>query len=167
MVMSSKSVWWLRNKWAASGTSWKNHEVTCAPSEDLDQPGHCSYTMMDNNSKKIVSLLTLDKRRTARKSGNLKKLGFQNTLTELRRKGCAISEVVADVHMQISSIMSEACISYKPFLKTFAVNISHSIHKWLSDVIQPCIFIVCLWLLKLCEIQWLWNAQSIFKYTYS
>ena len=77
----------------------------------MDSPGHnaqyCSYTMMDNNSKKIVSLLTLDKRQTAGKSGNLEKLGFQKTLGELRQKGCTISEVVTDAHMQISSIMSK------------------------------------------------------------
>ena len=105
---------------------------------------------MDNNSKKIASLLTLDKRQTARKSGNREKLGFQNTLTELERKGYAISEVVTDAHMQISSIMSKACISYKPFLKTFAVNISHS-------------FVYLLFvsgLLKLCKIQWLWMLRA-------
>ena len=116
----------------------------------MDSPGHCaqycSYTMMDNNSKKIVSLLTLDKRQTARKSGNLEKLGFQNTLTELGRKGCAISEVVTDAHMQISSIMSKACISYKPFLKTFAVNI-HTAYTFATQMIvlsYSALYIYCL-----------------------
>ena len=76
----------------------------------MDSPGHCAqnclYTMMDDITKHIVSLLTLDKHQTDGKSFNLEKLGFQNTITDLRRKGCVIAEVVLDVHMQISSIMS-------------------------------------------------------------
>ena len=83
----------------------------------MDSPGHCaqycSYTMMDDNTKQIVSLLTLDKRQTDRKSCNLEKLGFQNTITDLRRNGCAIAEVVTDAHMQISSIMSMYFIKVK------------------------------------------------------
>ena len=68
---------------------------------------------MDGSTKHIVSLLTLDKRKTDRKSCNLEKLGFQNTITDLRRKNCAIAEVVTDAHMQISSIMSMYSIKVK------------------------------------------------------
>lgn len=77
----------------------------------MDSPGHCaqycSYTMMDNATKKLVSLLTLDKRQSPGKSGNLEKLGFQKSMDELQQKGCTVSEVVTDAHMQISSIMSK------------------------------------------------------------
>lgn len=76
----------------------------------MDSPGHsaqyCSYTMMHNDSKRIVSLITLDKRQTQGKSSNLEKLGFQKSMEELAQKGCSVTEVVTDAHMQISSIMS-------------------------------------------------------------
>lgn len=77
----------------------------------MDSPGHCaqycSYTMMDNASKKIVSIITLDKRQAAGKSGNLEKAGFLQTMNLLSEREVTIAEVVTDAHMQISSVMSK------------------------------------------------------------
>ena len=46
----------------------------------LESPGHsaqyCIYTAMDNVPKKIIYVVTLDKRETERKSIRLKKEGF-------------------------------------------------------------------------------------------
>lgn len=46
----------------------------------MDSPGHCAqyctYTVMDNKTKKIISVKTLDKRETEKKSVNLEKAGF-------------------------------------------------------------------------------------------
>ena len=77
----------------------------------MDSPGHCaqycSYTMLDNATKKIISIITLDKRQADRKSGNLEKLGFLETMTLLGEKEVAVGEVVTDAHMQITAVTSK------------------------------------------------------------
>ena len=56
----------------------------------MDSPGHCAqyctYTFMENDTKKIVSIITLDKREAGGKSGNLEKLGFIKSMTILGEK---------------------------------------------------------------------------------
>lgn len=80
----------------------------------MDSPGYsaqyCSYTMMDNTSKKIVSLETMDKRHVERKSSNMEKACFIKTVQALTEKEISISEIVTDSHMQISALMSECII---------------------------------------------------------
>lgn len=51
----------------------------------MDSPGYCaqycSYTVMENETKKIISITTLDKRETDRKSGNMEIRGFERCLS--------------------------------------------------------------------------------------
>lgn len=57
----------------------------------MDSPGHCAqfctYTLMENGSKKILSVDTLDKRETERKSGNMEKAGFIRGIQEVQDSG--------------------------------------------------------------------------------
>ncbi|XP_070532827.1 uncharacterized protein [Ptychodera flava] len=75
----------------------------------MDSPGfcaqYCSYTMMENESKDILSLVTMDKRQTDRKSTNLEKACFQVSLSQLQDKEVEITEVVTDCHLQIGALM--------------------------------------------------------------
>lgn len=77
----------------------------------MDSPGHCAqyctYTVMDNKTKKIISVKTLDKRETEKKSVNLEKAGFLRCLQEIQDKGLTVSEVVTDAHLQIGALMSK------------------------------------------------------------
>jgi len=77
----------------------------------MDSPGfsaqYCSYVSMDNDSKKIVSILTLDKRETEKKSPCLEKEGFVRSLSMLQEKGLNVVEVVTDAHMSIAALMSK------------------------------------------------------------
>ena len=77
----------------------------------MDSPGHCaqycSYTMMENTTKEIVSIITMDKRHTAGKSTNLEKACFTKSMTVLTQKRVGVSEVVTDSHMQITALMSK------------------------------------------------------------
>ena len=54
----------------------------------MDSPEHCApyctYTRMEKDSTKIVALETLGKRETGRKSTNMKKLGFQRSLDDVK-----------------------------------------------------------------------------------
>ena len=79
--------------------------------ERNDSPGHsaqyCSYTLMENETKKILTVHTIDKRMTDRKSTNMEKAGFQTALNELLEKDINVKEVVTDAHLGIGSVMSE------------------------------------------------------------
>ena len=72
----------------------------------MDSPGqcaqYCTYTVMENPTKKILSCITLDKRAAGWKSRNQEKLSFMKSMTALRDKNVDIVEVVTDAHMQIS-----------------------------------------------------------------
>lgn len=63
--------------------------------------------MMDNESKKILSLITMDKRQTEKKSSNMEKACLVRAMEELAENGVVVSEVVTDAHLQIGAVMSE------------------------------------------------------------
>lgn len=79
----------------------------------MDSPGHtaqyCSYTFMENNTKTILCIITMDKRATDRKSTNLEKACFVKALKFLLDKRMKIVEVVTDAHVQVAALMSKYC----------------------------------------------------------
>lgn len=76
-----------------------------------DSPGHraqyCTYTMMDDQSKKIISLITMDKRETGKKSCKIEKACFMKSMNDLLENHINIEEVVTDAHIQIGAVMSK------------------------------------------------------------
>lgn len=78
----------------------------------MNNPGHCaqycSYTFMVNVSKKIVCIITMDKRVTEKKSTLLEKACFLNGLQFLREKRINVVEVITDAHTQIAYLMSKS-----------------------------------------------------------
>ena len=76
----------------------------------MDSPGHsaqyCTYSLMETNSNSVLSIQTVDKRETNKKSPLMEKAGFLKALNELRDKNVNVTEVVTDQHVQISSLMS-------------------------------------------------------------
>jgi hypothetical protein len=57
------------------------------------------------NSSKILSVKTLNKRETERKSGNLEMAGFIRGMQEVQDSGLQIAEVVTVLHIQIGALM--------------------------------------------------------------
>ncbi|XP_056021023.1 uncharacterized protein LOC125667202 isoform X2 [Ostrea edulis] len=90
---------------------FKDKEVVVLGDGRNDSPGHCaqycSYTLMDNETKKILTIETLDKRMTDRKSVNMEKAGFQIALNDLLEKDIKVVEVVTDAHLGIGSVMKK------------------------------------------------------------
>lgn len=70
----------------------------------MDSPGqseqYCTYIFMENETHKILCLVTMDKRMTGRKSAILEKAYFQKGLQCLFEKGIHVVEVVTDAHVQ-------------------------------------------------------------------
>jgi hypothetical protein len=77
----------------------------------MDSPGHsaqyCSYTFMEFYSKRILFIVTLDKRNTDRKSTNLEKACFERGMQFFRERGVRVVEVITDAHNQIAALMSK------------------------------------------------------------
>lgn len=71
---------------------------------------------MDNVSKKIVSLVTMDKRETGKKSTNMEKACFLKAMEDLEENGVHVSEVVTDAHLQIGAVMSKYLVLYYSIL---------------------------------------------------
>lgn len=76
----------------------------------MDSPGfcaqYCTYTAMENATKKIVNVVIMDKRETSRKSVNLEKEAFMKTLETLMQD-LNVIKFCADAHSQISSLFSK------------------------------------------------------------
>lgn len=102
-------------EWSISGyyircccIKWKdqidNNLFTSEGDGRMDSPGHCaqfcSYTFMEYETKKILSIVTMDKRMTDKKSTVLEKACFLKGLRELLAKNLKVVEVVTDAHPQ-------------------------------------------------------------------
>ncbi|XP_052224091.1 uncharacterized protein LOC127839744 [Dreissena polymorpha] len=92
-------------------SSFEGHKLIVMGDGRNDSPGHsaqyCSYTMMEYDSKKFLTLRTLDKRSTDRKSTNMEKVGLEQAIQELTDNNIAVEEVVTDAHLGIGSIMKK------------------------------------------------------------
>ena len=77
----------------------------------MNSPGHsaqyCSHTLMEMGTKKILCIVTMDKRVTDRKNTNLEKVCFEKGMQTLKDNGLKIVEVVTDAHLQIGALMSK------------------------------------------------------------
>lgn len=102
---------------------FQDKEIVILGDGRMDSPGHCaqfcSYTFMEYETKKILSIVTMDKRMTDKKSTVLEKACFLKGLRELLAKNLKVVEVVTDAHPQIESLMK----------KDFS-NIKHSFDIW-------------------------------------
>jgi hypothetical protein len=76
----------------------------------MDSPGHCAqyctYTVMDNNTKQILSVVTVDKRETGKSSVRMEKEAFVRTLHHLDTENVKVGEVVTDAHTSIAAYLS-------------------------------------------------------------
>ena len=77
-----------------------------------DSPGHsaqfCTYTLMENVTKKIMILRTMDKRETDRKSAAMEKVALKACLEELLDRDVEVKELVTDGHLGIAAMMSKS-----------------------------------------------------------
>lgn len=87
--------------------------MSCTADGRMDSPGYCaqycSYTTMENDSKEIISVVTIDKRQTGRNSVIMEREAFVTTMDKLLRE-LKISEICTDAHAQIASTMSKLIV---------------------------------------------------------
>ena len=102
----------------------------------MDSPGfcaqYCTYTAMDNDSKKKMSIVNLDKRETNRNSVAMEKEGFIRTIDALR-KDVEVQEVCTDRHLGIKALFSKLkCYTPIPFSESCWLHIRHSVFSVLD-----------------------------------
>lgn len=77
----------------------------------MDSPGfcaqYCTYTVMENDTKEIVSVVNVDKRETNRTSVIMEKEGFIRSFESLCQE-VKLAEVCTDAHTQISALFSKS-----------------------------------------------------------
>lgn len=77
----------------------------------MDSPGcsakYCTYTVMNQDDKKMLAMEIIDKRECQLKSGLMEAEGFRRSIASLQEDGVILQEIVTDAHPQIASIMSK------------------------------------------------------------
>ncbi|XDV33212.1 hypothetical protein PO909_003727 [Leuciscus waleckii] len=110
-----KNVWEEKRSAAIQRAKSKDGIVVLADGR-MDSPGYCtqycSYTAMENDSKEIISVVTIDKRQTARNSVIMEKEAFVTTMDKLLGE-VKIAEICTDAHTQIASVMNKTTGRYK------------------------------------------------------
>nr|XP_055044376.1 uncharacterized protein LOC129430825 [Misgurnus anguillicaudatus] len=102
-------------------------EVVVLGDGRMDSPGHCAqyctYTTIEQESRDIVHIVSVDKRETNRNSVILEKECFIRTMDALLPE-IHVTEVVTDAHPQISALLNPERGKYK------AWSIKHSLDIW-------------------------------------
>lgn len=118
---------WEDNRCAAIQRLKSKDGVVVLADGRMDSPGYCahfcSYTAMENDSKEIISVVTIDKRQTSRNSVIMEKEAFVTTMDKLLSE-VRISEICTDAHAQIASIMNQTTGRYKD------TGVQHSWDIW-------------------------------------
>ncbi|KAK7156999.1 hypothetical protein R3I94_006910 [Phoxinus phoxinus] len=87
----------------------KDHVVVLGDGR-MDSPGHCAqyctYTTIEQDSRDIVHIVSVDKRETNRNSVIMEKECFVRTMDALLTE-IKIKEVVTDAHSQITALLSK------------------------------------------------------------
>lgn len=77
----------------------------------MDSPGYsakyCTYTVMNQDDKKILAMESIDKRECQLKSGLMEAEGFRRSIASFQKDGVILQEIITDAHPQITSIMSK------------------------------------------------------------
>uniref|UniRef100_A0AAV2J8S4 Uncharacterized protein n=1 Tax=Knipowitschia caucasica TaxID=637954 RepID=A0AAV2J8S4_KNICA len=116
--------------------SLKDERVVALGDARMDSPGfsaqYCTYTVMDNGSKKIMNIANKDKREAQGHSTIMEKLAFIDSLDKLRNE-VNISEICTDAHTQISAlfrtgIYKDSGVEYSFDMWHGAKNLGKRIH---------------------------------------
>uniref|UniRef100_A0A1A7X744 Si:dkeyp-30e7.2 n=1 Tax=Iconisemion striatum TaxID=60296 RepID=A0A1A7X744_9TELE len=91
----------------------------------MDSPGfsvqYCTYSAIENDSKKVVNLVNIDQRETQINSLVMEKMGFIKTLDRLTKE-LQVLEICTDVRPQISALFNEG--KYKD------CGVIHTLDMW-------------------------------------
>ncbi|KAK7901331.1 hypothetical protein WMY93_018100 [Mugilogobius chulae] len=106
-------------------------EVVALGDGRMDSPGfsaqYCTYTVMDNHTKKIIQVANTDKRETQGNSTIMEKAAFIQCVDRLRDE-ITLSEMCTDAHAQISALFSKRWSEHTFDMWHGAKNLGKKIH---------------------------------------
>lgn len=77
----------------------------------MDSPGvcaqYCTYTMMENDTKEVLSIVNVDKRETQRSPVIMEREGFIRSFDRLHQE-VKLAEVCTDAPSQISALFGKS-----------------------------------------------------------
>ena len=77
----------------------------------MDSPGfsaqYCTYTLLEYDSKDIVTCIIINKRETDMKSTNMEREGLKRALEQLETAGVKVEEVVTDASTTITAFVGK------------------------------------------------------------
>lgn len=92
----------------------------------MDSPGfsaqYCTYSVMENASKEIISMVTVDKCKTAPNRVIMEKEAFTRTFDTLHQEIENLSEICTDPHSQIAALFTKGI--YKSW------GVKHTLDMW-------------------------------------
>ncbi|XP_045924692.1 uncharacterized protein LOC123982844 isoform X2 [Micropterus dolomieu] len=124
-VDTVKSFWEERRTEALSGLQGK--DVVVLADGKYDSPGHCahycSYAAMENDTKEIIHVATINKQQTSCNSVVMEKEGFIETVDKLTSE-IKLVEICTGANAQIAALMNPYEGRYKD------LGIHHSLDMW-------------------------------------
>ncbi|XP_013884308.1 uncharacterized protein LOC106532736, partial [Austrofundulus limnaeus] len=121
-----KKFWDQKRAEVVSRLQSKDNVVVLADGR-MDSPGfcaqYCTYTVMENDTKEILSIVNIDKRETQRSSVIMEKEGFIRSFDQLKQE-VKLAEVCTDAHTQISALFNPVKGKYKES------GVLHTLDMW-------------------------------------
>ncbi|CAM4558290.1 unnamed protein product [Lepidochelys olivacea] len=129
-------------------------EVVIMGDGHMDGPGHpaqyCVYSFMDLETKQILAIEIVDKRKTQLNSPFMEKEAFRRGLQKLLDEQLMVKEVVTDSHSQISALITKKfpCVIHSYDIWGGAKNLGHKLIEasrqkdcrrllqWCSDIVN-------------------------------
>ncbi|XP_070404740.1 uncharacterized protein [Nothobranchius furzeri] len=115
-VDTIKEYWTEKRTDIISEVKERGHVVALGDGR-MDSPGfcaqYCTYTLMDNDTRKILSIENVDKRETQRSSTIMEREAFIRSVDKVSQE-VKLSEVCTDAHSQISALFRHVDRSTPP-----------------------------------------------------
>ncbi|KAK0147524.1 hypothetical protein N1851_012996 [Merluccius polli] len=119
----------------------KDRDVVIVADGRMDSPGHCAqyctYTAMENESREIISVITVDKRETGRNSVIMEREAFVRTVDSLLNEvklveiSALMSKLPLKLYVRIITVsvnLKKACTVHKGKYKD--LGLQHSLDMW-------------------------------------
>ncbi|KAJ8039138.1 THAP domain-containing protein 10 [Holothuria leucospilota] len=110
---------WMKEKNRHYADLQNDSQVVLCGDSSLDIPGFCTYTLLDENSGKVVNFESKQVNDQKCSLNSVEKLGFSECLDQVLKKGIRVKAVATDQHAGIAEVVRER---YKNH------NVKHDFH---------------------------------------
>ncbi|CAM4597799.1 unnamed protein product [Leuciscus chuanchicus] len=140
---------WEKNRAAILHRLRQEEHVVVLGDGRMDSPGHCAqyctYTTLEQESRDIVHIVTIDKHETNRNSVIIEKKCFIRTMDALIQE-IPVTEVVMDAHPQISALLNPERGRYKEIHQSLDIwHATKNLINALKADMLTCLTVLMMW----------------------